>query len=171
MKKTLFITLVILAAFSISAFAGCRPGFGPGCGGPGGCTAMFDKELKDLNLTPAQQAQLDAIKKDIDNDMKAHHERMQAMHKDAIAQLSKDNPDINAIASGIKQQLAADTNPGIKMVDHFTKFYNTLDVKQQKQLIEKIKVLSKKCPGMNGPGCHGKTDKCPQTRKGCPMAG
>jgi Spy/CpxP family protein refolding chaperone len=173
MKKTMFITLSILIAVSFLAFAGCRHGFGPGCSGPGGISAMIDKEVKDLNLTPAQKATLDGIKTSIEKDMLAHRESMQAMHSDVNKALAKDNPDVNAIAADIKQKLSADANPGVKMVDYFTQFYNTLDANQQKKLIEKVKAWSKDFPGRcmgDHKGCF-KTGKCASAKKGCPMTG
>ncbi len=173
MKKTIFITLSILIAVSFLAFAGCRHGFGPGCAGRGGSSAMIDKAVQDLNLTAAQKATLEGIKTSIEKDMTAHRERMQAMHSDVVKALSTDNPDVNAIAADIKQKLSTDTNPGVKMVDYFTQFYNTLDANQQKQLIEKAKALGKDFPGRcmdDSKGCF-KTGKCPAAKKGCPMAG
>jgi Spy/CpxP family protein refolding chaperone len=167
MKRTLFVALSILIAVSFLAFAGCRPGFGPGCHGKGGFSAMIDKEVKDLNLTAAQKATLDGIKANIEKDMTAHMERMQAMRAEVDKELAKASPDVNAVAADIKQKLSADTNPGVRMVDYFTQFYNTLDAKQQKQLIEKMKTWSKDFPGrcMDGKkGCF-KPGKCPMKEK------
>jgi|GEM_PF-1548900 Spy/CpxP family protein refolding chaperone len=167
MKRTLFIALSILIAVSFLTFAGCRQGFGPGYGGKGNFTAIIDKELKDLNLTPAQKTTLDGIKASIEKDMTAHRERMQAMHAEVDKELAKASPDLNAVAADIRQKLSADVNPGVKMVDYFTQFYNTLDAKQQKQLIEKMKAWSKDFPGrcMGGKkGCF-RPGKCPMTEK------
>jgi Spy/CpxP family protein refolding chaperone len=167
----MFVTLSILIAVSFLAFAGCRHGFGPGCAGREGGSEMIDKAVQGLNLTPAQKATLEGIKTSIEKDMTAHRERMQAMYSEASKALEKVNPDVNAIAADIKQKLSAETNPGVKMVDYFTQFYNTLDANQQKQLIEKAKTWSKDCPGMGDPrGCF-KNGKCHADKKGCPMAG
>ncbi len=167
MKRTIFFVLSILIAVSFLAFAGCRAGFGPGWGGKGNFSAMIDKQVQDLNLTPAQKTTLDGIKANIEKDITAHRERMQAMRSEVDKELAKASPDVNAVAADIKQKLSADTNPGVKMVDYFTQFYNTLDANQQKQLIEKMKAWSKDYPGrcMDGKkGCY-RYSKCPMRGK------
>lgn len=171
MKRTIFAASGILAMILVLAVAGCRGGFGLGCAGDPG--KMIDKEVKDLNLTPAQKAKLDTIKKEIAADMKAHQEQMKSIRADVDKELAKPNPDVNTLSANVKKQLTAWQNPGVKMVDYFTQFYNTLDAKQQKQLLEKIKAWEKNCPGMYGDGkkgCFGK-GSCRDAKKGCPMAG
>ncbi len=159
MKRILYITSGLMVVFSLLAFAGCREGFGPGCFGDPG--KMIDKQVKDLNLTQSQKAQLESIKKNIASDMKAHRERMQSFHSEIDKAIAKGNPDINALAADIKTKIAAEPNPGVKMVDYFTQFYNTLDAKQQKMLLEKIKAWEKDRPCKTGwKGCHSKS-RCP----------
>ncbi len=160
MKRTLFFALSIMIAVSFLAFVGCRQGFGPGCVGKGNFSAMIDKQVNDLNLTPAQKTTLDGIKASIEKDMTAHRQRMQEMRAQVDKELAKASPDVNAVAADIKQKLSADVNPSVKMVDYFTQFYNTLDAKQQKQLIEKMKAWSKDFPG-----------RCLDGKKGCFRSG
>jgi len=161
MKRNLIFAIGLTAAVFLLAIAGCRPGFGPGCYGDPG--KMMDKELKDLNLTPAQKTQVDAIRKNMEADMKNHREKMLAVRNDVLKELEKPSPDINALAANVKARFAAESNPGVKMTDYFVQFYNLLDKAQQKKVIEKIKAWEKDHPSRK---CMEK-----QSRKGCPMAG
>jgi Spy/CpxP family protein refolding chaperone len=160
MKRSLLLTLGIAAVVSLLALSGCWRGYGPGCYGDPG--KMMEKELKDLNLTPAQKTQVDTIRKNMEEDMNKHREKMLSIREDVLNEIDKPNPDINALAANIKARFTAQSNPGVKMTDYFIQFYSVLDKDQQKKVLEKIRQWEKKHPAK---GCHAM-----MSRKGCPMA-
>lgn len=148
----------------------CGPG---GHGGPGGpppdmqgkeghrdeMTKQLDKIAADLNLTDAQKVKFEELKSKLkarmeppeeckDKEFK-NKECKDKEHFDFMAELKKDNPDVNMMAgkckedidkmSGkMKEHIDSETKDTKETIDLFTNFYNILDDNQKKILIDKV---------------------------------
>jgi len=155
----------------------CGPGGPEGHGGPGGpppdmqcrdgkspgdaMCAQLDKIAAELKLTDAQKVKFEELKsklkakmespKECKNDCKGREwkECKDNEHFDFMAELKKDNPDVNMMANKckedmdkmsakMKERIDRETKDGKENIDLFTNFYNILDENQKKILIDKV---------------------------------
>ena len=97
----------------------------------------MDKHVKELNLNDSQMQQYEEIKGQVKTNITAALERRRGFHDMVHNEMSKENPDLNALAVEVKKRL--ETMPEIigENIDLFLKLYNdVLDPEQKAQLIE-----------------------------------
>ncbi|MGI6296829.1 MAG: Spy/CpxP family protein refolding chaperone [Armatimonadota bacterium] len=160
MRSKLVILLVIVAlafsAMSVMAQRGPKagPAAGPGmgaCQGQGWGVGVVCEQLKaQLNLTPAQVAQIEAIRKDCAASTQGAQADIQAL-SERMAQLWKaDNPNAEAIKDLAAQIDAVRATIRNSRIDHSIAAFNVLNADQK----AKVRSVACKAPGMClGAGC------------------
>ncbi|MEQ8173385.1 MAG: Spy/CpxP family protein refolding chaperone [Candidatus Eremiobacterota bacterium] len=151
----------------------CGPGGPEGHGGPGGpppdmqckdgkspgdaISAQLDKIAAELKLTEAQKVKFEELKSKLKARMehpkeckgRDFKECKDNEHFDFMAEMKKDNPDVNMMAdkckedmdrmsAKMKERIDRETKDGKENIDLFTGFYNILDENQKKILIDKV---------------------------------
>ncbi len=146
----------------------CGPGGHGGPGGPGGpppdmqckdgkshgdaMCEQLDKIAAELKLTDAQKVKFEEVKSKLKAKMEPPKECKECKdneHFDFMAEMKKDNPDVNMMAdkckedmdnmsAKMKERIDRDTKDMKENIDLFTGFYNTLDENQKKILIDKV---------------------------------
>jgi Spy/CpxP family protein refolding chaperone len=121
-----------------------------GCGAKGHAPDYFlkkvDREVKELNLTQAQQAKYEDIRHRLEADMNKHMDKMKQLHSEIEKNFKSEHPDVNTMAAQLKKDFTEEGDPRQKLIDYFVEFYNILDQNQQKQV---DKYISKKIGSMN----------------------
>ena len=135
MKKALMIGIPIILVAGLLAAAG--HGFRERH--HGGFAKDFleyklDRLSKELNLNPAQQAQLDRVKQDLESRMDQRMQKREEIHKLVKAELAKDNPDLSKIKPEIDKQIDDMAGFGHDVVNEISEFYSQLTPEQKKQL-------------------------------------
>lgn len=161
MRSKLVILLVIVAlafsAMSVMAQRGSKsgnPAVGPGmgaCQGQGWGAGVVCEQLKaELNLTPAQVAQIEAIRKDCAASTQGAQADITAL-TGQMAQLWKaDNPNPEAIKDLAAQIDAVRAGVRNCRIDHAVAAFNVLNADQK----AKVRSVACKSPGMcMGAGC------------------
>ena len=98
----------------------------------------LDRLSKELNLTAAQQAQLDRVKQDVETRMDARLQKRAEIHKLVKDELSKDNPSLDKIKPVIDQQIDELAQFGHDIVGEIDGFYSQLTPEQKKALSDHI---------------------------------
>jgi Spy/CpxP family protein refolding chaperone len=153
-KKTLIGVLVasLVVAAGIGALTTFAPdgawgkGFHPGCHRAGfhphgEDVADFilwkmDKHVRDLDLNETQKQEYEKVKDLIKVTVAEAMERRVEFHGILRDEMSKEKPDMNALASLAKERANLIPEMVSKHIDTFLDLYNTLDESQQAQLIE-----------------------------------
>ncbi|HSP07366.1 MAG TPA: Spy/CpxP family protein refolding chaperone [Acidobacteriota bacterium] len=99
----------------------------------------LDKLSKELDLTPAQQSQLDQIKQTVESKMDARMQKSSDIHKLIQDELSKDNPNLDKIRPLIDQRIDDMAQFGHEIVGQIDQFYNQLTPDQKKKLSDHIR--------------------------------
>ncbi len=96
----------------------------------------MDRHMKELNLNEAQMQRYDEIKDQVKANITAVMERRREFHDMVHNEMSKENPDLNALAVDVKKRL--ETMPEVigENIDVFLRLYNVLNLEQRAQLIE-----------------------------------
>ena len=123
---------------------GFPPGFhGMGChpGPHGEDIADFilwkmDRHVKDLNLNDAQKGEYEKSKEEIRAGIAQAMERKKEFHRIVREEMDRENPDINALASLMKDRAQHIPDMVSRPIDLFVNFYNLLDENQQAKVIE-----------------------------------
>ena len=153
-KKTLIGVLVasLVVAAGIGALTTCAPdgawgkGFHPGFHRAGfhphgEDVADFilwkmDKHVKDLDLNETQKQEYEKVKDQIKFTFAEAMERRVEFHGILRDEMSREKPDLEALAGLVKERANLIPERVSKHVDLFLNFYNTLDGNQKAQLIE-----------------------------------
>jgi hypothetical protein len=124
---------------------GCARYWVPSWHNPERIMKKIDSEVRELKLTAEQQVRYEGIRARLEKDIRAHMSSMQALHQQIEKDLAGSSPDVNAMTSRLKQRLADDGDPRVKLVDYFGEFYNILDKDQQKKLLDHMQ-RHHRCP-------------------------
>lgn len=156
-KKKIIMGVLILSlvvAVGIGALMTCGPkgawgkGFHPGFhragfhpGPHGEDVADFilwkmDKHVRELNLNEAQRQEYEKAKGEIKANLAEAMKRRMELHDMVRDELSKESPDLNALAGLVKERVNHIPDMISQHIDRFMRFYNTLDEDQQAQVIE-----------------------------------
>ena len=155
-KKTIMgiLILSLVVAVGIGALMTCGPkgawgkGFHPGFyrvgfhpGPRGEDLADFiiwkmDKHVRELNLNEAQRQEYEKLKGEIKTNLAEAMKRRLEFHDILRDEMSKEDPDLNALASLIKDRVNHIPEMISGHIDLFMSFYNTLDRDQKAQVIE-----------------------------------
>lgn len=98
----------------------------------------LDRLSKELDLNPAQQAQLDRVKQDVEAKIDARMQKRVEIHKLVKDELSKSNPDLDKIKPVIDQQIDEMAQFGHDIVGQIDEFYSQLTPEQKKKLSDHI---------------------------------
>jgi Spy/CpxP family protein refolding chaperone len=123
---------------------GFPPGFhGMGChpGPHGEDIADFilwkmDRHVKELNLNDDQKKKYEKSKEEIRAGIAEAIERKKDFHRIVHEEMGKENPDINALASLMKERAQNIPDMVSKPIDLFVNFYTLLDENQKAKVIE-----------------------------------
>jgi len=153
-KKTLIGVLVgsLVVAAGIGALTTCAPdgawgkGFHPGFHRTGfhphgEDVADFvlwkmDKHVNELNLNETQEQEYEKAKAQVKLTVAEAMERKREFHGILRDEMSKEQPDLEALAGMIKERADLIPDRVSKHIDLFLNFYNTLDGHQKDQMIE-----------------------------------
>jgi Spy/CpxP family protein refolding chaperone len=154
MKKGLRMFGIGLVGLIIAiTLGGCERGWGTKGHAPGNFLKNVDREVKELNLTQAQQAKYEDIRHRLEADMNKHIDKMKLMHSEIEKNFKTEHPDVNTMASQLKKEFAEEGDPRQKLIDYFVEFYNILDQNQQKQvdkyISKRLESMNKHCPTGN----------------------
>ncbi len=96
----------------------------------------MDRRVKELNLNEAQMQQYEEIKDQVKASITAAMERRREFRDMVHNEMSKENPDLNALAVEVKKRL--ETMPEVigENIDLFLGLYNVLNPEQKARLIE-----------------------------------
>jgi Spy/CpxP family protein refolding chaperone len=151
MKKGLRVFGIGLIGLLIAiALSGCERGCWSKGHAPDSILKKVDHEVKELNLTQAQQVKYEDIRHRLETDMNKHMDKMKLLRSDLEKNFKSEHPDVNAMAAQLKKEFTEDGDPRLKLIDYFVEFYNILDQNQQKQvdkyINKKIESMNKHCP-------------------------
>jgi Spy/CpxP family protein refolding chaperone len=116
-----------------------RMGFHPGPHGEDVADFILwkmDKHVKELDLNEAQRQEYEKAKGEIKTTIAEAMKRRTEFHDILKDEMSKENPDMDALASLVKERVNHLPDMVSKHIDLFMSFYNTLDGDQKAQLIE-----------------------------------
>jgi hypothetical protein len=148
----LILTLAIVVGIGATTVCGPKGswarGFGPGFHGMG-ChpgphgedIADFilwktDRHVKELNLNDIQKKGYEKSKEQIRAGIAEAIERKKDFHRIVHEEMDKENPDLSALASLMKERAQNIPDMVSKPIDLFVNFYNLLDENQKAKVIE-----------------------------------
>jgi LTXXQ motif family protein len=144
-------------AWAAGSLAGCGPqrpegrddysrwhyGYRHGGFGAPGFKAHLEKHLDQtvakLNLSESQEKQYSELKRELEARLENGFEKRKQMKKAVEMEISKPNPDLNAVAALLKGKLNEFPAVMDGYVDLFMSFYNMLDREQQEKVIGEIR--------------------------------
>jgi hypothetical protein len=100
----------------------------------------MDKRVEELNLNEGQMQEYEKIKGEVMVNITEAVEEKKEIHRIIHEEMSKDKPDMNAIANLVKERIKNMPDLIGKNLDLFLKFYGTLDEDQKARLIEKFRL-------------------------------
>jgi Spy/CpxP family protein refolding chaperone len=137
-RKGLYIALIISLVFGVGFFSGCRPH-----GHQRGVEFAVDYVTEVLDLTEAQQQQLNQIK----DELMAKREQMRATkdkyHDEAVAQLLSEEIDQARVKEIIAEHRAQMDEMIDLVVVRFAEFHSTLTPEQKTKLVNKLEGFHK----------------------------
>jgi len=137
-KKGLYIALIVSLVFGVGLFSGCRPhGHGRGV------EFAVDYVTEVLDLTEAQQEQLNQIKDEVmekGREMRANKARH---HDEIIAQLRSEEIDQERVQVIIAEHRAQMDEMVDLAVVRFSEFHRSLTPEQRAKLVNKIEDFRK----------------------------
>jgi Spy/CpxP family protein refolding chaperone len=151
MKKGLKMFGIGLVGLIIAiTLGGCERGWGPKGHSPDYLLKKIDREVKELNLTQAQQAKYEDIRHRLEADMNKHMDKMNQLHSEIEKNFKSEHPDVTAMAAQLRKDFAEEGDPRQKLIDYFVEFYNILDQDQQKKvdqyISKRVESMRKHCP-------------------------
>jgi hypothetical protein len=147
------IALLVSGVLSVGLLTGCRPFHGHGPGPHRFCKKDFsehvlrrmDREVKKLDLSEAQYAQYEDIRKSVAADLAEGEKKGRQLVIELQSELNKENPNVGLITSLLKDQLRGMPDIVEKYLYYFEEFYNILDEDQKVELIQKFRKKMKRC--------------------------
>jgi len=99
----------------------------------------LDKKVGKLDLSETQQEKYQEIRSEMEADFVKMRENRKAFIRELQNEFNRENPDINAVASLLKEK--SQRIPGLmgEKLDRFLDFYNILDEDQKAQVIKKFR--------------------------------
>lgn len=101
--------------------------------------SKVDYTVQELQLSPDQQAQYTAIRARMSKDMDTIASRHTTVRSSIKTEMSKEQPDIKAVAGTVKSGLRAMPDLVAAQIDSLLEVYEILDKGQQQKLIAMIK--------------------------------
>lgn len=140
-------TLAVIMVFAVLAIAetGCaRFGGGPfhrwhGAAMPDRMLKRMDSKVKELNLTPVQQAKYDELRAQVKEQVLAMREDRRQFGEIARTELAKDAPDITVLNGMMKKKIERASSALQSDLDLFASFYATLDDGQKQKVAAAMK--------------------------------
>jgi uncharacterized membrane-anchored protein YjiN (DUF445 family) len=150
MKKGLSMFGIGLIGLIIAvALSGCERGCWSKGHAPDSILKKIDREVKELNLTQAQQVKYEDIRNRLVADMNKHIDKMKLLHSEIEKNFKSEHPDVSTMAAQLKKEFTEEGDPRQKLIDYFVEFYNILDENQQKQvdkyITKRIESINKHC--------------------------
>lgn len=137
-KKVLTITLMVGLVFGVGLFAGCRPhGHGRGA------EFAVDYVSEVLDLTEAQQEQLNQIKEELMEKGQQMHANKAKYHDEIVAQLRGEEIDQARVKTIIAEHRAQMDELIDLMVVKFSEFHRSLTPEQKAKLVSKLEDFHK----------------------------
>ena len=133
LRKTIITGTVIALRLSLLVFSGCRHR-----GHHGGAEFMIDYMSEALDLTDAQQEQLDEIKEEFFTKAKQLHEEKKAQHDEFMALVQAESIDPVQLKALVAKHRARMDEMVDLAVDRVVAFHATLSAEQKEKLVEKI---------------------------------
>ena len=147
MKKGLSMFGIGLISLIIAiALSGCERGCWSKGHAPDSILKKVDREVKELNLTQAQQVKYEDIRHRLEADINKHMDKMKLLRGEIEKNFKSEHPDVNTMAAQLKKEFTEEGDPRQKLIDYFVEFYNILDENQQKQV---DKYISKRIESIN----------------------
>jgi hypothetical protein len=99
----------------------------------------LDRHVKELNLNETQTQEYEKLKDVIKRSILEANQGRSEFHQRVRTEIDKENPDMSALISLIKERVMRIPEMVSKPADLFLNFFNTLDVDQKAQVIEMIR--------------------------------
>ncbi len=96
----------------------------------------MDKHVEELNLNEGQMQEYEKIRVEVMANIIEAVEEKKEIHRIIHEEMSKDKPDMNAMANLMKERMKNIPDLIGKNLDLFLKFYGTLDEEQKARVIE-----------------------------------
>ncbi len=96
----------------------------------------MDRHVRDLNLNGAQKSEYEKIKEEIKAGIADAIQKRKEFHGIVHAEMSKEIPDINALAGLMNERAQNIPSMVSKPMDLFLDFYSLLDENQKARVIE-----------------------------------
>lgn len=137
-KKGLYIALIIGLVFGVGFFSGCRPH-----GHHRGAEFVVDYVSEVLDLTEAQQQQLNQIKEELMAKREQMHATKARYHDEIVAQLLSEEINQARVKEIIAEHRAQMDEMVDLMVGRFAEFHSTLTPEQKTKLVNKLEEFHK----------------------------
>jgi len=99
----------------------------------------MDRHVKDLNLDETQMQEYERIREEVKGYLTEAMEKRRDFHGILVDEISKEKPDIDALANLVKERMKNVPDFLSKHLDLFVEFYNILDENQKAQVIERLR--------------------------------
>jgi Spy/CpxP family protein refolding chaperone len=106
---------------------------------PGAAMKRLDSKVRELNLTPVQQAKYDELRTQVKAQLLAAKEDRRQFREIARTELAKDAPDVAALNAMIKTKIERGSAALQNDLDLFAAFYAALDKEQQQKVLAGIR--------------------------------
>ena len=107
--------------------------------------SRMDSKVEDLNFSENQKKEYEEIRLEVKEKLTEAMEKRKENFTQLQNEISKDKPDINAMAEVAKKQFNKMPVFMADNLDLFTKFYNILDEDQKSKVIETMRKKMKAC--------------------------
>ena len=138
LRKGLYIALMISQVLGIGFFSGCRPH-----GHHRGVEFAVDYVTEVLDLTEAQEEQLNQIKDELMAKREQMHAKKAEHHDEIVALLLSEEIDQKKVNAIITEHRAQMDEMIDLMVERFVEFHGTLTPEQKTKLVKKLEGFHK----------------------------
>ena len=137
-RKGLNFTLIILLVLGIAVFSGCRRH-----GGHHRAEFMIDYVAETLDLTESQEEHLNQIKDELIDKGRQMHANRDAMHREFIEELKKEEIDQESLRKLVAVKRAQMDEMIDLMIVRLAEFHGTLSPEQKNKLVAKLESFKK----------------------------
>ncbi len=105
----------------------------------------MDECIETLNLSESQMEGYKEFREKISSGMKVHMEKREQFIGGISKEINQETPDMEKIASMLKQKVSDIPDMASTHIDHALEFYNLLDDGQKQQVLKKVRERLSKC--------------------------
>ena len=137
-RKGVYVVLIAILVLSVAAFSGCRRH-----GGHHRAEFMIDYVTEVLDLTEAQQEQLNQIREELVDRGRQMHANRETMHNEIIEQLKSEEINQESLRKLVADKRAQMDELIDLMIVRLADFHRTLSPEQKEKLVAKLESFKK----------------------------